>query len=214
MKLEKWKNPLKIDEKYRNYHNCTLKVSSTIFQIPIFDLIFIQVPFIMSVLPENTVNVINDVREKRDIIEEKFIQVFAQQGNFTINLTKISDNSITHVYFSTYLLNDIAHKHFSMAFYQEEYTYMTTPAEAYSSYEKVLLPFDVTTWIFLIITFGAAFVVIFIINRMSKEFQDVVFGVKEQTPSLNVLGAFFGISQKALPSSKTESFCFYFFTSV
>ncbi|KAG5669317.1 hypothetical protein PVAND_017205 [Polypedilum vanderplanki] len=81
--------------------------------------------------------------------------------------------------------------------------YVITPSEFYNNYEKLFFPFDKLTWIFLSFTFITAFVIIFIINRMPKWIQDIVYGKGITSPSFNVLGTFFGIGQTRLP---TENF--------
>lgn len=199
MKLKKWKNPLEIPQKYQNYHNCTINVASTIFRIFLLDIIFEKAPFIMSILPSEIADIVNEVRSARDIIEANFVKIFAEKGNFT--LKTVTDKSIAQIEFITTTFRDTPYKHFSMAYYQEEYILMVTPAEAYSSYEKLLLPFDITTWALLITTFAISFLVIVIVNRMPDNFQMIVYGYKVQTPSLNVLRGFFGSSQVKLPSN-------------
>ncbi|KAG5668377.1 hypothetical protein PVAND_016317 [Polypedilum vanderplanki] len=73
--------------------------------------------------------------------------------------------------------------------------------ELYTPYEKLLLPFDFDTWMLLIFTFTSALSIIFIINRLTKPIQQIVFGKKVQTPSLNVIGTFFGIGQLREPEN-------------
>ncbi|CAG9801202.1 unnamed protein product [Chironomus riparius] len=75
-----------------------------------------------------------------------------------------------------------------------------TPAEKYSPYEKFFLPFDLPTWVFVLITFIATFLIIIIINNLSKSTQSIVYGHKVDTPFWNVISIFFGISQTKLPN--------------
>jgi hypothetical protein len=74
-------------------------------------------------------------------------------------------------------------------------------AELYSSYEKILLPFDELTWYLLTATFGFAFGAIFVVSRMSRRWQDVVYGEGVRVPAFNVIGTFFGIAQTHLPTT-------------
>lgn len=80
------------------------------------------------------------------------------------------------------------------------------PAENYSEYEKLLLPFDNLTWTLILITFFAAYASIFIIKSMKINVQKFVFGGNVSTPSLNVTMIFFGISQVSLPSGNFARF--------
>lgn len=85
-------------------------------------------------------------------------------------------------------------------FLQLKHNFLVTPAETYTPYEKLLLPFDKETWIFLTITFLIVFFTIFIINVSPKFIQNIFYGNEVKTPSLNILSIFFGISQTRLPN--------------
>lgn len=76
---------------------------------------------------------------------------------------------------------------------------IVTPGELYTPYEKMILPFDRMTWIFLITTFTIAIMSILIINQCTKRVQEIVYG-NSDTPTLNVLRIFFGIAIVTLPN--------------
>lgn len=57
----------------------------------------------------------------------------------------------------------------------------------YTQFEKLFLPFDIDTWIWLIITLSAAVVVIFFLKFTSKHVQDFVYGTQVTTPILNLM---------------------------
>jgi hypothetical protein len=78
------------------------------------------------------------------------------------------------------------------------YIFMT-PAEAYTPYEKLFLPFDIETWALLAFTFGITVLVIFVTNLLSKTTRQLVYGQKIDNPFWNVVSIFFGISQTRLP---------------
>lgn len=87
----------------------------------------------------------------------------------------------------------------SNAFYESKSVLFVTPAEAYTPYEKLFLPFDLQTWMFLVVTFFLTFLSIFTINRLPRIVQNFVYGTKVKTPILNVWSIFFGIAQTKLP---------------
>ena len=91
----------------------------------------------------------------------------------------------------------------SNVFAELKYKILVTPADAYTSYEKLMLPFDLPTWILLLFTFGVTFGTILIINKLQKTARNFVYGKKVDTPALNVVKIFFGIAQVKLP---TENF--------
>lgn len=80
------------------------------------------------------------------------------------------------------------------------------PGENYSSYEKLLLPFDFQVWILIIFSFLTAFSTIFVIYLKSKTIQSFVFGSNVRTPSLNVAAIFFGLSQFVSPKRNFARF--------
>lgn len=166
LKLKKWTKQLENLYSYYNYHGCTLRVDTQIFRIYIIDNFFNEWSMFLPLFPTHLLQIMTEVSEKRDKIEADFIQILVQQGNFTIS----KDTSILqrHMYIFTTTWNYMKYTHFSSEFFQEDYTAMTTPAEAYTSYEKLVLPFDITTWIFLLVTFAIAFVVIFVSGKLQK----------------------------------------------
>ena len=86
-----------------------------------------------------------------------------------------------------------------------------TPAEKYSAYEKLFLPFDLQTWLLLTLTFILTFLSIFIVNRLSKSARSLVYGHRVETPIWNVIRIFFGISQTKLPSQNFPRFILILF---
>jgi hypothetical protein len=57
----------------------------------------------------------------------------------------------------------------------------------YSQFEKIFLPFDVEVWHWLIATIVLAVVVIILLKLTPKRIQKFVFGLKVQTPLLNLM---------------------------
>lgn len=201
IKKEKWNKPLKIDYNFENYHGCTLSVYSEVFRIYFVDMLFEpEAFFIRNLIPEPYLKIITEAYEKRNEIEFNFLQIFAKQGNFTMEKTSRENERKKVIFLTTHIIL-FQYVHSSMEFFQEDYTLIATPAQAYNSYEKLMLPFDFTTWILLVVTFIISFATIFIANQASKKYQQIVFGLKVQTPSLNVAGTFFGIAQHKLPSN-------------
>jgi len=80
-----------------------------------------------------------------------------------------------------------------------ELLFAIPPGELYSDWELLAFAFDTATWILIGVTFLTAFGVIFIINLTTQTVRDFVFGRRVATPTLNVLAAFYGLSQPVLP---------------
>jgi hypothetical protein len=96
--------------------------------------------------------------------------------------------------------NELNMLEFFVTYYDSFFAFIISPGELYTSYEKLYLPFDVDTWMFLFITFGCAFMLIFVINLMPKVIQNIVFGSDVRSPALNVITTFFGMGMTKLPS--------------
>lgn len=88
---------------------------------------------------------------------------------------------------------------------------VVTPGEPFTAYEKLFFPFDLPTWISLCCTFLIAFAVIFVVNLKPRIIQEVFYGVGVNSPSLNVLGSFFGIGQNKLPKNNFGRIILIFF---
>lgn len=80
------------------------------------------------------------------------------------------------------------------------------PGKSYSGFEKLILPFDYDTWIWIAITFFIAYFTIMIVYLSTDKIKTTVFGNKISTPSLNVTAIFFGVSQLTLPTSSFARF--------
>ena len=101
-------------------------------------------------------------------------------------------------------LRDVAHYRFeknkilfdcNSVFFQDAGYVMYSPPEPYTNYEKMILPFDPTTWMYLGFVFGCAFIMIFIMNLLPPVFKDIFYGKNVKMPSFNVIGTFFGIGK-------------------
>lgn len=72
-------------------------------------------------------------------------------------------------------------------------SFYVTLGDRYTYFEKLILPFDSTTWMLLIISFITGYFTIFIIYLCPKFCQHFVFGTRVRDPSLNLAQIFFGI---------------------
>lgn len=110
---------------------------------------------------------LNDVRNPVEGILVDYVRILASDLNFDINYRPY--------YGTDFELNiglRIYHKRcfnlgnsLSDAIYSSSAVIAVPPGETFTSWEKLYLPFDRATWIWLGITFATAFVVIFLIKR-------------------------------------------------
>jgi len=83
--------------------------------------------------------------------------------------------------------------------------------ELYSDAAKLFMPLELEVWIAVIVTISIALLVIQIINRMSQQVQNFVFGRNVTTPTLNVMIAFVGGGQMILPRRNFARFLLILF---
>jgi hypothetical protein len=192
--LMQWRHELKIPRKFRSFHGCMLTIGATVGRM-----------YVSMDVSNNLVGPPIDL-----------FKAMASVGNFTYNYQLLKQDvnygmvgvpqngriidiqiyfQIPRIAFSS--LTDSFH--LTTVFLEEKVTFVLTEAEAYSSYEKLLLPFDTLTWIFSLTVFVFAFSSIFAINLISPHLQNLFYGEYVSTPALNVIGIYFGSSQIKLP---------------
>jgi hypothetical protein len=96
--------------------------------------------------------------------------------------------------------------------YYQEYEIFVTKGLSYTPMEKLLLPFDLETWIMIIVTFAIGFLTIFIIYRCNRFVQRFVFGTFVRDPSLTLTSIFFGIGVTRLPTRNFSRYLLMVFT--
>jgi hypothetical protein len=180
----KWKINFDIGVKFRNFHNCTLNIFSRIYN---FETMY-------------TLNLF-DKQIKLQPFEAEMVQIIAVKGNFQpIFHWEVTGQSLDIYYLArNNVLNDDCQV--TSRFWEDFITLNTSPAESYTSLEKMFLTFDSTTWLCLLVTISCAFLTILIVNQMPKKIQHLVFGENIKSPSLNLVGLFFGMGQTKLPSN-------------
>jgi hypothetical protein len=190
-KKMKWsQNPLKIPEKYTNFHNCAILHHTTFFSSPSLELI-ISMGELAKMFHEN----IPVVLETRESVEIKVREIFAKIGNFT------SVGGIQEAYLATICqyLNWVDETECSIATVQNPYVAMHSPPDPYSNYEKMLMPFDKIVWIGLSLTFLLSCVTVLGINRLPSRHKLYFYSKNEKSPMFNILTILFGNAQTHLP---------------
>ena len=99
--------------------------------------------------------------------------------------------------------------HKSDPIYSTSNLLIVPPGKFYMPWEKLLMPFDEQTWMWLGITFAIAFFVIILIKLLrSTSMYELVVGSNVVAPALNVVGIFMGIGQILLPRRNVSRFLF------
>ncbi|CAG9809591.1 unnamed protein product [Chironomus riparius] len=192
MITQKWKWNLNYQfVKFKNFHGCLLVTGS--------EDGFQDMAYIDSL----------DLKTKGFIVD--YTRIIAENGNFTAyhrflksnlksDINSANQGLLVNIFpqFKSMTLNEL---HLTTVFEQSDMIFLITPSEKYSNFEKMAMPFDLSTWILLFTTFSIAFTVIFIVNQMSRSIQNIVYGINVKMPAFNMIGTFFGISQFKLPKS-------------
>lgn len=182
---------MKIPEKFSYFNGCTLTFYSNFIFLPTFDIIadngLYQInPLIASVL------------NKRSAREKEILKIYADYGNFTAVQLQVKSEDLNVIIVLGY---PVPFERCGAAVFDYNLIVMVSAPEPYTNYEKMLLPFDSTTWYYLMGVFCSAFIGIFVLNRTPKLFRDLVYGKNVNMPSFNVIGTFFGIGQTKLPDN-------------
>jgi hypothetical protein len=199
-KMLNWKQELKYEEKFMNFNNCEISIG-------LWDIGSYMAYFSSGELMG---------------ITKDFVEILSQIGNFTPKYVETNSNEtyservdyLLKFELGYYSLHNLKVSHITKTFHQYEEQFLISQSESYSTYEKLILPFDKTTWYLLILTFGLTFAVIFLARFASQAVRNRIFGRDINSPAFNVVGAFFGIGQVRLPHESIPRFilmCFILF---
>ncbi|KAG5671335.1 hypothetical protein PVAND_001538 [Polypedilum vanderplanki] len=89
--------------------------------------------------------------------------------------------------------------YYTQSFSSTNFMFHISYNDLYTNYEKLTMPFDDLTWIFLLLTFGLTFATIFGLQFCPRWIRTIFFGKGINNPAYNALGIFYGISQLRLP---------------
>ncbi|KAG5670800.1 hypothetical protein PVAND_001038 [Polypedilum vanderplanki] len=164
LETKTWKNPLKNYQKFKNFNGCYFEILD-LHDDPLFNVFTVPL--------KNT----------------SIISSIARKTNFTFDFVNRSYVT-TEIFFQPgYLV--LYDKYATTTSYSElKIGLIVTEGEAYSDYEKLLLPFDESTWTLLLGTFAFAFMLIFCLNRMRIQIREIFYGKGVTMPSFNVVDLF------------------------
>lgn len=160
-------------------------------------------------------------------VETNIVNVFAEKINFTpvIDVSqdfgyvlengsctgewkKLMDNQIDIV-MSFYYLIPHRTRFFGATtpYFFEDILFVVPEGRSVSGVEKLIQPFNLVAWSFLIGSYVIGLIVIRTVNYFgSKRIKNFVYGIKFQHPYLNMFSAFMGISQTRLPNRNFSRF--------
>jgi hypothetical protein len=168
-----WEKNLTFFEKNQNFHGCEL---------------LIHLP------PSECLKHMH----KNQLIPDLFsdmIEIFARKKNFTpgmLNCYRPPNSPVVEFLSLQKIMPNFHslqfHYTYTLPIDNDELFLVVTPGEQFTSYEKLLLPFDFETWEYLTITFGFSFLLIFLMNFLPKTLRDIFYGKSVKAPAYNVVG--------------------------
>ena len=203
MKNRKWATGKFFATKFENFHGCELN----------FLLNGQTFPFLKYKITEE-----RKVFNVEGVLI-KMVEALATHLNFTVRYTLYDEEDVPE--FDTHDLwlevPMVGHLKSQLSFlsdpiYSTSDVFVVPPGESYTPWEKLFLPFDEPTWMWLGIVFAIAFLVILIvkISRSSSMYEFIV-GSNVMTPTLNVVAIFMGIGQLFLPHRNIARMLFMVF---
>jgi hypothetical protein len=94
----------------------------------------------------------------------------------------------------------------------EYFTFVISRGENFTPFEKLILPFDLPTWIMVILTFIIGYLTILILYQFPRYVQQFVFGTFNKDPSITLAQIFFGIGVVQTPNRTFARFFFIAFS--
>lgn len=187
-KSMKWKSPECMLEKYKTFFNCSLKY-----------------------------NIINSSPAFSHYNWE-MLKMFALRHQITLERNR--GGKMYEIYAAHDPLLPIGDRtknlHPTVPIFHDHMVFFVTRGAPYSSYERLILAFDLTTWLLIIIAFVIAFFVIFLVEFLSLQFsfKRAKFLIFEEanSPSLNVLEIFFGYGLIKIPNQNFTRILIILFT--
>ena len=139
------------------------------------------------------------------------IKALSSSLNFTYSFTLDPRTDEADLYLDSSPLLNRTFKIFSLSdpIYSASNIIIVPPGKPFTPWEKLFMPFDRETWMWLAATFMIAFFVIFLIKlSKSASMKDFIIGLNVTTPTLNVIAIFMGIGQLFLPQRNIARFLF------
>lgn len=186
-----WEGSEFYPNKYRNFHNCELKMAT-------FESKWISGTEIASMIFEGLAGQFNYQLQRVVLSPATFQSVLQIAEPFYAydfldleRLLSVSTNKI-------YALSVVIHV--------EKHALTVPPGESFTPLEKIFLPFQDAVWIGIMITLLIGFLTIQVINLCPEHVKRFVFGAFVRTPTMNLIEIFLTGAQSKLPGTNFARF--------
>jgi hypothetical protein len=191
-KTQKWKKKTFLIEKFRNFQNCQLTFG------------------VAEQVPANSFGIFNDTSAWYFGYQITMIDGLRSHLNYTADYNPYQEESFffrnrrVEFVIQPSRIGDMEQSVFGLfvtrPFRFENNYFLIPPGADYSTYDKLILPFDSTTWYMIILVFVVSFSTIFVLKFTTPKLRNFIIGADVPSPTLNVVAAFFGISLLTLPA--------------
>jgi hypothetical protein len=156
----------------------------------------------------------------------EFVKLFAEKHEVNLrvesyyNRYKIRDYPPVIIYISNEVAQNgnyldtlkLLEEMYAFPIFRDSLTFIVPRGSEYTPFEKLLLPFDLTTWIMMIITFIIGYVTILIIFQCSRYFQSFRRWRDKLCTPISLLQIIFGIRVLRTPTRSYARFLFISFS--
>lgn len=158
-------------------------------------------------------------RKKSDMMTA--LEILSEKLNFRMHVTFTSGENISHYitqpgprpfhlydFYGFLRVIDYAPP---MPYDTHSISYLVPPGESLTALEKILLPFDTSTWLWISMTFAAAFCLILLVNIFPQEVSAAVFGSENGSRYMNFLNIICCGGQTRVPNGNFARFLLLLF---
>jgi hypothetical protein len=209
----KWNNVTEIDQRYdNNFHGCSLKIMINSNN----QYMWAKRGTLFSLRNKNETNV------KRSGVSIDLLMIFLKKHNLKLqedyafakdlDIT-IYGNPLEKILTLPSFLKNSEQQIIHTSYFGYEYlTFVISRGENFTPFEKLILPFDLTTWIMVILTFIIGYLTILILYQFPRYVQQFVFGTFNKDPSITLAQIFFGMGVVQTPNRTFARFFFIAFS--
>lgn len=193
----KWKNGNFFLEKYENLNGCRVTIA-----LPYQNDLSILVTHPNGSVTASGINI-------------KLMEILAKRMNFSMTYLDLQTNLPRNFNMINYAINNLQHiiRKFVISYVYDfdSLQFFVPPGDLYTPAEKLLLPFDMETWICFAAVFAVALLVTFLLLVSRDSLKEYFFGSNVKTPTMNLFQHFFGFGQTVLPRRNFARFILMMF---
>lgn len=180
---KKWKSSDFFIDKFKNFHGCRIRICFWSHQLAFRERGNVESGYHLEI-----------IKGLQSHLNFKYVG--PSSDDCQLSKTHPIDLVLTY---ACYNPNIIVPMFMLRPFYFPGHFMTVPPGSEVEGFEKLLMPFDYTTWSLVLLTFLLAFAAIFVTKFVTNRTRNCIFGSSKPIPFLDIGIIFFGISQVQLP---------------